>query len=60
MCVDAGASFALSSDAHSPDQVGFEYDLALQFLSDLGVTELCVFDGRERRLEPITPMSTAR
>jgi histidinol-phosphatase (PHP family) len=53
MCVDAGASFALSSDAHAPDQVGFGYDQALQFLADLGVEELCVFEGRERRLEPI-------
>ena len=54
MCVDAGASFALSSDAHAPDQVGFAYDQALQFLSDLGIEELCVFEGRERRLEPLS------
>jgi histidinol-phosphatase (PHP family) len=53
MCVEAGASFALSSDAHTPEQIGFEYDAALAFLADLGVEELCVFDGRERRLEPI-------
>ena len=53
MCVDAGASFALSSDAHTPEQIGFEYDAALAFLAELGVGELCVFDGRERRLEPI-------
>jgi histidinol-phosphatase (PHP family) len=26
MCVEAGASFALSSDAHLPEQVGFEYE----------------------------------
>ena len=55
MCVDAGASFALSSDAHAPDQVGFAYDQALQFLSGLGVEELCVFTGGERRLERIAP-----
>ncbi|CAN5530510.1 histidinol-phosphatase [soil metagenome] len=53
MCVEAGAPFALSSDAHAPDQVGFGYDRALGFLADLGVEELCVFEGRERRLEPI-------
>ena len=53
MCVEAGASFALSSDAHTPEQIGFEYDAALAFLAGLGVEELCVFDGRERRLEPI-------
>lgn len=53
MCVEAGASFALSSDAHTPEQIGFEYDAALAFLAELGVEELCVFDGRERRLESI-------
>jgi histidinol-phosphatase (PHP family) len=53
MCVEAGAAFALSSDAHLPEQVGFEYPAALEFLSDLGVSEIAVFDRRERRLEPL-------
>jgi histidinol-phosphatase (PHP family) len=53
MCVEAGADFALSSDAHAPDQVGFGYDRALEFLEGLGVDRICVFEGRERRLEPI-------
>jgi histidinol-phosphatase (PHP family) len=53
MCVEAGADFALSSDAHAPDQVGFGYDRALELLSDLGVERICVFDARERRLEPL-------
>jgi histidinol-phosphatase (PHP family) len=53
MVVDAGNPIALSSDAHTTDQLGFRYDEAVQFLADHGVTELCVFEGRERRLEPI-------
>jgi histidinol-phosphatase (PHP family) len=53
MCVEAGAPFALSSDAHLPEQVGFAYDRALEFLAGLGVREICVFEGRERRLEPL-------
>ena len=53
MCVEAGAVFALSSDAHLPEQVGYGYDRALEFLAGLGVTEICVFEGRERRLEPL-------
>ncbi len=53
MVLDAGNPIALSSDAHTPDQLGFRYEDALEVLSDLGVTELCVFEGRERRLEPI-------
>jgi histidinol-phosphatase (PHP family) len=53
MCLEAGAEFALSSDAHAPDQVGFGYDQALEFLDGLGVERICVFEGRERRLEPV-------
>lgn len=53
MCVEAGASFALSSDAHLPEQVGSEYGRALEFLEDLGVEEICVFEGRRRRLAPL-------
>ena len=53
MCVEAGASFALSSDAHAPEQVGFEYGRAVDLLGELGVGEICVFERRERRLEPI-------
>ena len=53
MAVDAGLPIALSSDAHVPDQVGFRYDDAVAALRDAGVTELCVFERRERRLEPL-------
>jgi len=54
MCVEAGASFALSSDAHLPEQVGFGYERAVEFLGELGVEEICVFERRRRRLEPLT------
>ena len=53
MCVEAGASFALSSDAHLPEQVGFEYERAIEFLDGLGVGEICVFEQRRRRLVPL-------
>ena len=53
MCVEAGAAFALSSDAHAPDQVGFGYERALEFLADLGVERICAFERRQRRLEPL-------
>ena len=53
MVVDAGNPIALSSDAHVPDQLGHAYDQALELLDDVGVGELCVFERRERRLEPI-------
>ena len=53
LCVEAGAPFALSSDAHLPEQVGYGYDRALDFLAELGVEEIAVFERRERRLEPL-------
>ncbi len=53
MCVDAGVPFALSSDAHLPEQVGYAYDRALAFLGDLGVAEIAVFEGRQRRMEEL-------
>jgi len=53
LVVEAGVPFALSSDAHLPEQVGFAYDEALAFLDELGVEEIAVFEGRRRRLEPL-------
>lgn len=53
MCVEAGCAVALSSDAHRPEDVGAGYDSALQLLDAVGVRELCVFERRRRRLEPI-------
>jgi histidinol-phosphatase (PHP family) len=53
MCLDAGADFALSSDAHAPDQVGFGYEHALDFLGELGVERISVFDHRRRHSVPI-------
>jgi histidinol-phosphatase (PHP family) len=53
MLVDAGCPLALSSDAHVPDQLGFEYERALELLEKVGVTEIAVFERRERRMEPL-------
>ena len=51
--VDAGCPIALSSDAHVPDQLGYEYERAAELLDAAGVREIAVFERRERRLEPI-------
>lgn len=59
MCVDAGVPVALSSDAHRPEDVGADYDQALELLDAVGVRELCVFERRARRLEPIGATSSA-
>jgi histidinol-phosphatase (PHP family) len=53
MCLEAGAPVALSSDAHRPEEVGADYEQALELLERVGVGELCVFERRARRLEPI-------
>jgi len=53
MALDAGSPIALSSDAHRPDELGRDFERALELLDDLGVRELAVFERRERRLEPI-------
>lgn len=53
LCLEAGRPVALSSDAHVPEQLGYEYERAVEWLGELGVTEIAVFERRERRLEPL-------
>jgi histidinol-phosphatase (PHP family) len=53
MAVDAATPLALSSDAHVPEQLGYEYERALELLDSLGVKEVAVFDRRSRRMEPL-------
>jgi histidinol-phosphatase (PHP family) len=53
MCIEAGTAFALSSDAHAPDYVGYEYGRAVDLLRELRVEEICVFENRERRMESL-------
>jgi histidinol-phosphatase (PHP family) len=54
LCLQAGAPIALSSDAHRPEDVGADYEQALELLANLGVSELCVFERRRRRLAPLS------
>ncbi len=53
LCVSAGAEFSLSSDAHIPEQVGDSYERAVELMRGWGIERICVFEGRERRLEPL-------
>jgi len=53
MCVDAGAVFTLSSDAHVPTDVGHGYEEAVSEMRDWGIDEIAVFEARQRRLEPL-------
>ncbi len=53
MLVDAGASFSLSSDAHLPEHIGWEYERAVDAMKGWGIHEVSVFDRRERWMEPL-------
>jgi histidinol-phosphatase (PHP family) len=53
MCVEVGKPVSLSSDAHEPSHIGYEYERALELLGEVGVDRVCVFEGRRRREEPL-------
>jgi histidinol-phosphatase (PHP family) len=53
MLADAGVPLTLSSDAHVPEDLGYAYDRALELFGAIGVGEIAVYEGRERRLERI-------
>lgn len=53
MCAQAGVPVALSSDAHTPQDIGAGYQQALSLLERAGVQQLCVFTNRQRSLTPI-------
>lgn len=51
MCLEAGCPVALSSDAHTPEELGHGYETTVEWLTEAGVSELAVFERRSRRLE---------
>jgi histidinol-phosphatase (PHP family) len=53
LCVEAGIPFTLSSDAHLPEEVGYAYGEAVEFMRELGIDQVCVFSSRTRALEPL-------
>ncbi len=52
-CVERGVPVTLGSDAHRPEQVGMDFDLALRLLTRAGVSELATFNGRKRTMRSI-------
>jgi histidinol-phosphatase (PHP family) len=53
MCLEVGRPVALSSDAHTPNDLAYRYEEALEYLDSLGIDRIAVFEGRVRRLEPV-------
>jgi histidinol-phosphatase (PHP family) len=49
----AGVPITLASDAHVPENVGRDFDLALEHARRAGYDTVTVFDGRARRQEPL-------
>jgi histidinol-phosphatase (PHP family) len=53
LCRERGVPVTLASDAHEPAHVGRDIDRAAAFARDAGYETVTVFDGRERRQEPL-------
>jgi histidinol-phosphatase (PHP family) len=53
MCLEVGRPVALSSDAHTPNDLAYRYEDALEYLESVGVDRIAVFERRARRLEPL-------
>jgi histidinol-phosphatase (PHP family) len=53
MCLEVGRPVALSSDAHTPNDLAYRYEDAVEYLESVGVGEISVFERRVRRLEPL-------
>jgi histidinol-phosphatase (PHP family) len=60
MVADAGNPVTLSSDAHTPDHLGYGYAEALDLLRDVGITELVTFERRTPRAIPIDTADAER
>ena len=52
-CVRRGVGVTLASDAHEPQLVGQDFDLALAAARNAGCETVTVFEGREGRQEPL-------
>jgi histidinol-phosphatase (PHP family) len=52
-CRELGIPVTLGSDAHSPDEVGCDFNPALAMLEDAGYETVTVFEGREAAQRPL-------
>jgi histidinol-phosphatase (PHP family) len=52
-CRARGVPITLASDAHVPQHVGRDLDRAIELARSAGYETVTVFDGRERRQEPL-------
>jgi histidinol-phosphatase (PHP family) len=52
-CRERGVPVTLASDAHSPDVVGRDFDLARELLGATGYETITIFERRQARQEPL-------
>ena len=52
-CCERGVPITLASDAHEPAHVGRDLDKAVALAREVGYETVTVFEGRERRQEPL-------
>ncbi|CCQ96617.1 Histidinol-phosphatase [[Clostridium] ultunense Esp] len=52
-CFEAGVTIVLSSDAHEPQHVGYEYGKAVELARSVGYTEVQVFTRKKKSAYPL-------
>ncbi|MDQ2982440.1 MAG: histidinol-phosphatase HisJ family protein [Actinomycetota bacterium] len=52
-CRERGVPITVASDAHAPQEVGLNLDRAIEHARAAGYETLTVFEGRQRRQEPL-------
>lgn len=59
ICMENGIPVTLGSDAHSPEDVGRDYDRAFEILLRLGAREIATYEARRVRLRPLSDFNVA-
>lgn len=57
---ELGIPLTLGSDAHAPEDVGRDFDSAVGLVERYGGGKIAVFEGRQRRMVPVSGLVTAR
>ncbi|MCK5596666.1 MAG: histidinol-phosphatase, partial [Candidatus Eisenbacteria sp.] len=53
VCARHGVAVTLGSDAHAPQQVGMDFDIALRMLASAGIREIATFECRKRTMRSL-------
>ena len=53
LACQAGIPLVISSDAHAPGEVARDFPMAIAWAKSAGYTETLLFEGRERKTEPL-------